>query len=154
MFNTVIRRCFSAIVVATLAFTGYALAQQPLPPFLTGRNTENARMIFDAGMFAVSRNSALTANPGGGQANGVFLGWGMNEFTTVATAGDSATLPNYNNGLIIFVVNASANSMNIFPQAGGTINALGANAAYALAAGKAVILFQASNGKWYANLSA
>lgn len=145
---------FRIIVAAAALCASAALAQAPLPPFLSGRNTENARMILDAGMFASTRQIGLTANAGGGQANGIFLGYGMNEFTTVATAGDSAKLPSYPNGLIIFVVNSTATSMNIFPATGEQINALGANTAFALAAGKSAIFFQGSNGRWYVNLSA
>lgn len=147
---------FLAAAAALSIFTaGIASAQQPLPPNIMGRNTLDGRNIHDSGMLAISRNVGLTAFAGGGQQAASYnLTWGMNQFTTVATAGDSATLPTYSLGLVIVVINAGANSMNIFPGTGGTINALGVNAAYALAAGKTVIFFQGANGAWYANLSA
>lgn len=151
------RTIFAALAAFLSSSIAVAYAQSvslPLPPYLSGTNGANQKMVLDAGMMRLTRNMALTAFAGGGQANGTPLNLGMNRFSTVASAGDSATLPVYSGGLVIFVVNATATSMNIFPNLGGTINALSANAAYALAAGKSVILFQANDGAWYANLSA
>lgn len=100
---------------------------------------------------------ALTAHAGGGQAAGLLLTRTYNRFNTVATAGDSALLPAtagiglqaYN----LIVHNNGANSMNIFPASGEAINALGANAAYALAAGKTAVFF-GTGSLWSASLSA
>lgn len=153
MYRRLILASLAAFVASSMAMV-YAQSSLPLPPYLTGTNTQNQRLIMDMGMARLGRNSGLTANAGGGQANGTPLNLGINRFSTVATAGDSATLPTYSGGLVIMVVNATATSMNIFPNSGGTINALSANAAYALAAGKSVIFFQAVDGNWYANLSA
>lgn len=128
--------------------------QAGIPPNITGVDSTKARSIDQVGFLSITRNAGLTAFATGGQANGVLLSYGMNQFTVVGTAGDSARLPDHPSGLVVFVVNASATSMNVFPQVGSTINALGVNGAYALAAGKAVIFFQGANGAWYANLSA
>ena len=74
---------------------------------------------------------------------------------TLATGGDSAVLPASKAGMQITVSNAAGvNSMNVFPAAGEQINALGANAAFALAAGKSASFFCAANGQWHAVLSA
>lgn len=153
MFRRMLFAALAAFVSTGIAVV-YAQSSAPLPPYLNGANTQNQRMIMDVGMMRLGRNTGLTALAGGGQTGATLLSLGMNRFTTVATAGDSALLPTYAGGLVIMVVNATATSMNIFPPTGGTINALSANAAYALAAGKSVILFQALDGAWYANLSA
>jgi hypothetical protein len=85
----------------------------------------------------------LTAHAGGGQANGVPITTSLTRVTTVASAGDSLTLPPAIRGMEISVVNdAATNSMNVFPASaaqggvagGDSINALGANAAFAMAA--------------------
>jgi hypothetical protein len=55
---------------------------------------------------------------------------------------------------VIIINAAAANSMNVFPAVGDQINALGANAAFALAANKTVQLTCAIAGQWHAILSA
>lgn len=101
-----------------------------------------------------SVQDALTAHAGGGQANGTAITSQNARFTTVATAGDSATLQVAVPGLIVSVSNAGANSMNIFPAVGGQINALGANAAFALAAGKTAFFTAYNATQWHSILSA
>jgi hypothetical protein len=55
----------------------------------------------------------------------------------------------------IVVINAAAvNSMNVFPDTGSTINALSANTAFALAAGKTATFVTTLPGAWHAILSA
>lgn len=149
------------ILFATLALlaSGAAIAQQALPPFLNGIDTQHTRQILEAGMFAVDRNTALTATAGGTQATSILLSRGINEFTTVATAADSALLPNYPRGLIILIANRGANSMNIFPPVGGTIFGAitgggTANTAAALPAGRNATIWQGTNGIWYMNTGA
>lgn len=134
-------------------FSGLALAQTVVPPFMTGTETTYNRSIFEVGMLRVARNTAMTALAGGAQA-GTALSMGMNRFSTVATGGDSAQLPQVTGGVAVIVVNATATSMNVFGQTGQTINALSANAAFAVAAGKTAIFVQAIDGSWYAILSA
>ena len=104
-------------------------------------------------------SAGLTAHAGGGQASGLLLNHTYSRFNTVATAGDSALLPPVSTGNIgnaainLIVHNNSATSMNIFPAVGEAINALGANAAYALAGGKTATL-TGTGGLWSAVLSA
>ncbi|SIO50121.1 hypothetical protein SAMN05443247_06638 [Bradyrhizobium erythrophlei] len=112
-----------------------------------------------------SYQNNLTATAGGLQLGATPITRTYSRFTTVVTAGDSAVLPPAGPGLEYIVKNAHAtNSMNIFPAAvtqggfrgdgpnipaGDSINALAANAAFALAAGKAVRFFcVANNGIW------
>lgn len=141
-----------------LAISGTALAQTTLPPYITGTSTEWRQSIFEVGMLRMARNTAMTALAGGAQA-GTALNLGYNRFTVVATAGDSAQLPAVSGGVMIVVTNADASdSMNVFPQTGGIINAAAANAAFAVAAGKTAIFIQAIDTSgatiWYAILTA
>lgn len=137
-----------------LLISGVALAQTTLPPMITGTEFQFRQSIFDVGFLRISRNTALTALAGGAQA-GTQLNLGMNRFTVVVTAGDSAQLPVLTGGIMVVVVNAdSTDSMNVFPPTGQTINALSANSAFAVAAGKTAIFFQALDGAWYAVLTA
>lgn len=93
--------------------------------------------------------SALTAHAGGGQANGTPLISGFNTFTVVATAADSATLPVDSEGQTVQVTNTSANSMNVYPASGGTINALSANTALAVAAGSTTTFYGTGTNAWH-----
>jgi hypothetical protein len=98
--------------------------------------------------------SGITANPGGGQPNAVQLASNVNRVTTVATAGDSVLLPVATPGMAIMVINAAANSLNVFPSSGDAINVLGANNAFAIAATKVVAFVCANTGQWHTILTA
>lgn len=151
-----LKRILFGLLAVTIS--GVALAQSVLPPFISGRDDSGKNQIVEVGMLAMSRNTALTALAGGAQA-GTALNIGYNRFTVVATAGDSAQLPALGGGVVVVVTNADASdSMNVFPQTGGIINAGAANAAFAVAAGKTAIFFQAIDTSgatiWYAVLTA
>jgi len=104
----------------------------------------------------------VTAHAGGGQASGVPVVGPLIRVTTVATAADSITLPPAIRGMEVVVVNdAATNSMNVFPASaaqggaagGDTINALAANAAFAVAAlassgAGPTVFFCFTNGFW------
>jgi hypothetical protein len=108
-----------------------------------------------AGSFpTVSYANALTAHAGGGQGSATPITTCIARFTTVATAADSAVLPVSSPGMQITVTNAGANSMNLFPNGTEQINALGASAAFAIAAGKTASLSCAVAGQWHSVLSA
>ncbi len=98
----------------------------------------------------------ITALAGGGQTNATALmRHKINRVTVVATAADSVMLPKADVlGGTLIVINATANSMNVYPFLGDNINALGANAAFAVAAGKSVLFVSPVAGTWYGNLSA
>ncbi len=98
--------------------------------------------------------NAITAFAGGGQTNATALPAAVNRVTTVATSADSVMLPTAKAGLQIFVKNTSANSLNVFPASGDAINALSANAAYALATVKAAYFVCAVDGTWDTILTA
>jgi murein L,D-transpeptidase YcbB/YkuD len=99
--------------------------------------------------------NGITAHAGGGQASATQLTTQVNRVTTVATAADSVKLPAARAGDMIVVINAdSADSLNVYPQSGEAINALGADAAFALAANKTAIFFCALAGQWNSVLTA
>jgi hypothetical protein len=105
----------------------------------------NSKKVFGVG----TPVNGLTAHAGGGQAGATPLTGDVNRVTTVATAADSVLLPAAKAGLKLTVINAAAaNSMNVFPAAGDAINAAAANAAQALAAGKADLFVCAVDGVW------
>lgn len=106
------------------------------------------------GDFTSSAN-AITARAGGGQANATQLTATINRVTVVATAGDSVKLPAAKAGSWLMVFNKdSTDSMNVFPSTGDAINALSANAAYALAATKGALFACAVDGTWDTILTA
>lgn len=117
--------------------------------------TKNIFQVDDNGYQYVTTADSLTAHAGGGQGAALATTATINRFTTVGTAADSAVLPASGAGMQIKVVNAAAaNSMNVFPATGEQINALGANAAFALAAGKTVEFSCTTAGQWHSLLSA
>ena len=103
---------------------------------------------------------AITAFAGGGQTNATPLTAKLNRVSTVASSGDSILLPVSLAGMQLTVCNAGAQSMNVFPNAadnsaaGGKINALSANTAFAVASGKTASFTCFSAGQWETILSA
>lgn len=102
-----------------------------------------------SGLQTLSQTDGLVAHAGGGQANGTPVTTMLARFATVATAGDSALLPVSKPGMVITVLNGTATSMNVFPQTGEAINALGANAAFAAAGNTATIFYCITAGQWF-----
>ena len=101
-----------------------------------------------------STANGLSALVGGAQA-GTALTAMINRVTTVTSAADSVQLPVSLAGASVVVVNAAAvNSMNVFGQTGDIINALSANAAFAIAAGKTATFYCTAAGRWHSLLSA
>jgi len=100
----------------------------------------------------MTTRGGITALAGGGQAGtSHILTERFNRVTTVASAADSVKLPPAVPGIDMFVCNSAAtNSMNVFPSTGDAVNALSANAAFAVAANKAVHLFCITPGIWNA----
>jgi len=104
-----------------------------------------------AGAFETqSYTDGLTAHAGGGQNQAPLIATMISRFTTVASAGDSTTLPTGVAGMNITVINAAAvNAMNVFPDTGSTINALSANTAFSLGAGKSAVFLTTLPGAWH-----
>jgi hypothetical protein len=128
-------------------------------PYTKARSYDNAgiqaALRYLATNMPVNTTNAITAFAGGGQGSAVLLTAGINRVTTVGSAADSVKLPPALAGDIVVVINAAAaNSMNVFPSTGDNINALAANAAFAMAANKQAIFVCAVNGTWNSNLTA
>lgn len=97
-----------------------------------------------------STSDAITAFAGGGQANATPLTSTVNRITVVATAGDSVKLPPALAGMRVTVINSdAADSANVFPSTGDSINAIAANGAFALASTKTADFVCPVNGKWF-----
>jgi hypothetical protein len=76
-------------------------------------------------------NTGLTADVGSSQGDGVITST-YNVYSTVATAGDAATLPaTFAEGTVIYVKNDGAESMDVFPASGDDAGA-GLNTAVAV----------------------
>lgn len=121
-----------------------------LNPKLTIDESDMAASIRDR--YSVS--AALTARAGGGQALGTPITAAISRFTVAATIGDSATLPVALPGANCTIVNYGATAMNVFPAVGGTINALTANTAFAIPAGKGCMFMCPVAGNWATVLGA
>jgi hypothetical protein len=113
-----------------------------------------AGLGYSAGFSTETALNGITAHAGGGQGSATLLTAEINRVTTVATIADSVLMPVSAPGMSVTVTNAATNSMNVFPQSGDAINALGANAAFAVAGGKTATLTCAVAGQWHAVLSA
>lgn len=97
------------------------------------------------GLFAFSAAQGLVALAGGGQTGATLLPMYVNEVSTVVTAADSVMLPLAAPGAVVFVINDTATSMQVFGQpsnpnnsgVGDTIAAHGSAAQSATATGVA-----------------
>lgn len=126
---------------------------------INGQNTTGQNQVVSVGYSQISVTNAITAAAGGGQANATQLNSAFNRVTTVATAADSVKLPvcaaqNAPNGSAVgpggqvWVMNTSANSLNVFPATGDAINALAANTAIAIATVTGKVFTCAVAGTW------
>jgi hypothetical protein len=111
------------------------------------------KMLASSGRVALKANGSGLSGAGTTQGTATVITNQTNEFTTVA-ASSGAVLPSPEQGEFIFVANAGANALNVYPASGHSINALAANAAFSLAAGKNALFWAATASKWYALLSA
>lgn len=160
------KRLLPSIILA-LGLVGAAYAVN-----ITGTNSLNENSVLKIGYERLSVTDNITAFSGGGQTSAVLLDSGYNRVATVAAGNDSVKLPSCHSGLSntgplpagaisgnttglsVYVTNAAAaNSMNVFPQTGESINALSANSAYAMAANKtSQFLCSPAGGVWYSIL--
>ncbi len=122
----------------------------------TSRKPEPLHVDFADGLtskdlIACTVKTGITALAGGGQTGATPLAGQFNVIATVATAADSVLLPQIpqdGSSVAIWVKNNGANSANVFPQVGDTINALSANAALAVAATAKQIFVSVSGSNW------
>lgn len=113
----------------------------------SGRTTFGATNVYKAA-------TGMTALAGGAQA-GTALSNEYNNFTTVATALDSAQLPVAVLGKRVTIKNSATSklAMAIFPQTGDTIGNAAANASIVLGYGEEITLTAISSTAWRANIS-
>lgn len=114
---------------------------------------DSLKMLAASGRAALKANGSGLSGAGTTQGTATVITKQTNEFTTVG-AGQGAKLPSPEQGEFIFVANAGANALLVYPDTGHSINALAANAAFSLAAGKNALFWAATASKWYALLSA
>jgi hypothetical protein len=100
-------------------------------------------------------DAGVTATASGTQATSYKINKAVTQVSTVATAADALLLPTAEAGTVLRVINgAAANSMGVFPGVGAAVNALSANAVFAIAANKMVEFVCVSPTQWYTNLTA
>jgi hypothetical protein len=156
--------------VETIGLTGYILANEPSitvannGPFtwqvgdavliqdVNGFNTLwNIFPDFNSVVPISSLNPVLNnivAHAGGGQTNATQLNTGFNTVVTVATAADSVVLPANVLTQTCIVLNIGANSVNVFPSVGDSINSLATNTAIAVPAGTCAAFYGCQATKW------
>ncbi len=99
-------------------------------------------------------NPNAAATPGGGQTNAAQVSSGMTEVSVTATAADSIKLPQAVPGAAACLRNSGVASMQVFGQAGETINAVASATGVAQANGTTALYLCFSPGKWFRLLSA
>jgi hypothetical protein len=114
---------------------------------------DSLKMLAGSGRAALKANGAGLSAAGTTQGTATAITKQTNQFTTVG-AGQGAILPSPEQGEFIFVANAGANALNVYPATGHSINALANNVAFSLAVGRNALFWAATTSKWYANLSA
>jgi hypothetical protein len=114
----------------------------------TGTNGTAPTTIF-GGITGTSVTDAITAHAGGGQASATALTTGLNRVTVVATAADSVRLPASAAGLEVWIVNDTANAMQVFGASTDTINNVATATGVSVAAGKTVVYRCPVAGKWF-----
>jgi hypothetical protein len=127
---------------------------------ITGKwRSEGLATGYSGSYQTLAYKDTITAHAGGTQAGAIGdpnaqLPGMLNRVSTVGTAADSVVLPAGKPGMTILVANDGANSLNVFPFTGESINAGAANAAFAVAAAKSATFTCILTGKWHAILSA
>lgn len=101
------------------------------------------------GLLYESVTDNLTAHAGGTQAAALPLTAELNRISTVATAGDSVSLPASAAGLSIVVVNSGANAMQVFGAGTDTINAVATATGVSQMPNSLVLYVCHTAGTWY-----
>lgn len=95
--------------------------------------------------------SSLTAAGNNSQANAYQIIGNINQFTTVTSTNNSAKLPtalSSANGQIIIRNSDSADSINLFPATGDSLNNLAVNTPIQISPNSAVICFKMNDIQW------
>lgn len=108
---------------------------------VTGANVRSNNYFYRS--VATSQTAAGTV-----QSNAATFTTEIVEFSTVAS-GAGARLPTSSAGMVITIVNTSANTLNVYPATGATINSLATNAAYTHVAGATLQYVALDSTRWY-----
>lgn len=100
--------------------------------------------LFQGGL---NRQDNIVAFAGGGGASATQLYRSVNRVTTVATAADSCALPAAIAGSMVWVINAGANSLTLYPKVGSG-NTINGGASLAQAAAKTRQYICVTAGAW------
>jgi microcystin-dependent protein len=95
--------------------------------------------------------SSLTATGNNSQASAYQIIGNVNQFTTVTSTNNSVKLPtalSSANGQIVIKNSNSADSINLFPAVGDSLNDLAANTAIQILPGQSVNAFRINDTKW------
>ncbi len=93
----------------------------------------------------------ITAHAGGGQGSATPMPGIINRITTVATLGDSVSLPPAVPGLDLMVINHGANDAQIYGAGTDTIDDIATATGVSQMAGSVVIYSCTTAGRWYSN---
>lgn len=100
----------------------------------------------------LTSETGITAFATGGQANATLLTKDRNKITIIAADGDSVKTPPAIEGDLIVVQNSdAAESLDLFPAVGETIDDQAVNLAIAIAPGSFVSMFCYADGAWDLN---
>ena len=99
-----------------------------------------------------NNTQTVIAHAGGGQASAVPIGpnTAFAYISTVASAADSVALPRAKKGQVVFVLNGTATSANLYAYNGSSdkINGTAGSTAFAIAGNKSAYFFCPSDGFW------
>lgn len=127
-----------------------ATAVVPAPFTLGNRLIDGQTLDTNFAYPFLSTQDAITAGAGGTQANATLLVARINTVSTVVTSADSVKLPPSKPGQVIFITNASANSMQVFAHGTATINGIDGQATGVAQAAASQVMYTTSvAGKWY-----
>jgi len=111
-------------------------------------SSDFSSLIPSGSLYAVQ--AGITAHAGGGQANAVPLNPGYNAVSVVASGADSVVLPVDALGQFVLVYNGGANSLDVYPASGASINELSANTPVAVVANATTLFFGIASNRWVA----
>ena len=80
--------------------------------------------------------------------SGTVLSKEINAVATVSS-GQGVALPSAVAGMVVNIINTSANSLLVYPASGGYINSLSQNAGFTQAAGSTLQFIAPTTGQWY-----
>ncbi len=106
------------------------------------------KMIASTGRAAFKSIATGISAAGSTQATATAITKTFNEVTTVS-ANQGVRLPTPEAGEILMVANQGANTLNVYPDTGHTINSLAADAALSVATDTRKLFFAVTTSKWY-----